>query len=134
MKNKLLPILLLLAAAAFFLWVKLHQRGKSPGVTTSKAVIAYTALRGGNKTVVYSKHALCRMDCRQIDESEVKEILNEGTVNFNKIEETKKGITYLVEGTTHDGQHVRVVFAPHDNKLTVVTVIDLEKDWLCNCG
>ncbi|MEJ7611931.1 MAG: DUF4258 domain-containing protein [Ferruginibacter sp.] len=134
MKSKLLPILLLLAAAAFFFWIKMHQRGKGPGVTTTKAITAYTALREGNKTVVYSKHALCRMDCRHIDETEVKEILKEGTVNFNRIEETNKGVTYPVEGTTHDGQHVRIVFAPNENKLTVITVIDLEKEWSCDCS
>ena len=92
------------------------------------------ALREGNKTVVYSRHALCRMNCRHIDETEVKEILKDGTVNFNKIEENDKGIPYPVEGTTHEGQHVRIVFAPHENKLTVVTVIDLDKEWECDCG
>ncbi len=133
-KNKFLPFLALLAAAIFFFWVKMHQRGKGPGVTTTKAITAYTALREGNKTVVYSRHALCRMNCRHIDEAEVKEILKDGTVYFNKIEEDDKGVSYPVEGTTHEGQHVRIVFAPHENKLTVVTVIDLDKEWECDCG
>lgn len=135
MNKKYLPFLILLAAAFFFYWVKSHQRGskKTTQVTTQAAVDAYTELKGGNRPLVYSRHAKCRMDCRHIDESEVKEILDSGTVNFTKIEEGDKGATYPVEGTTHDGQHVRIVFAPHDKEVVVVTVIDLDKEWKCNC-
>lgn len=133
-KSKTLPFLILIAAAIFFFWVKMHQRGRNPGVTTEKATDAYTAIRGGNKTVVYSRHAKCRMACRHIDESEVNEILKDGTVNFNKIEKSEKGVSYPLEGKTHDGQDVRIVFAPHENDLVVVTVIDLDKDWPCDCN
>ncbi len=129
--KKYLPVLLLLAVAFFFFWIKKHQRGQQPGVTTNVATDAYTALKGGNKTLVYSRHAKCRMECRHIDESEVKEILQDGTVNFSKIENGNKGATYPVEGTTHDGQHVRIVFAPHEREVVVVTAIDLDKNWPC---
>ena len=74
------------------------------------------------------------MDCRHIDESEVKEILQKGEINYNKIEEGDKGRSYPLEGITHDRQHVRIVFAPHESELVVVTVIDLEKEWPCNCN
>jgi len=74
------------------------------------------------------------MECRHIDESEVKEILQEGKINYNKIEEDDKGKTYPLEGITHDHQLVRIVFAPHEKELVVVTVIDLEKEWPCDCN
>jgi len=132
--KKSLPFLILIAAALFFFWIKKHQRGQTKGrVTTEIATDAYTNLRSGNKTIVYSRHAKCRMECRHIDESEIKEILDSGTVNFNKTEEDSRGVTYPVEGTTHDGQKVRIVFAPHGNEITVVTVIDLGKEWKCDC-
>jgi hypothetical protein len=124
--------LALIAAVILFFWVKQHQNGKA-GVTVSSATEAYTILRSGNKTLVYSRHARCRMDCRHIDESEVKEILQNGEVNFSKIEHSDKGETYPVEGKTHDGQNVRIVFAPHDSELVVVTVIDLGTEWKCDC-
>ena len=133
MNKRYLPYLALIAAALLFFWVKKNQRGKEPGVTVSGATTAYEELRSGNKTIVYSRHAKCRMDCRHIDESEVKEILANGTVNFSKIEHSEKGESYPVEGKTHDGQHVRIVFAPHENELTVVTVIDLDTEWKCDC-
>lgn len=133
MKNQNLPLVALLAAILFFFWVKKHQRGSKGRITAESATEAYSALRGDAKTVVYSRHARCRMACRLIDESEVKEILETGTVNFSKIESDGRGKTYPVEGTTHDGQHVRIVFAPHGQNITVVTVIDTDTDRKCDC-
>ena len=136
MKNKSYPFLILVAAALLFFWVKKNQRGKQPGRVTVDAVKDdYFALRSGNKTIKYSRHAKCRMDCRHIDESEVKEILAKGEINYNKEETSEKGITYPLEGVTHDGQHVRIVFAPKEKEIVVVTAIDLDKDWPCgNCN
>ena len=73
------------------------------------------------------------MECREIDESEVKEIWQKGILNEDKIEKSSKGSSYPLEGRTHDGQRVRIVFAPQGEKLVVVTVIDLEKEWACEC-
>ena len=73
------------------------------------------------------------MDCREIDETEVQEIWQEGVLNEKKIENGTKGISYPLEGTTHDGQRVRIVFAPKGDQLVVVTVIDLEREWPCDC-
>ena len=132
MKNKSYSLLILVAALLLFFWVKKNQRGKQPGRITVDAIKDdYFALRSGNKTIIYSRHAKCRMDCRHIDESEVKEILATGEINYNKEETSEKGITYPLEGTTHDGQHVRIVFAPKEKEIVVVTVIDLNKDWPC---
>ncbi len=134
-KKQQLSFLVLILSALFLFFVKKNQRGKNTSikdrVTVESATEAYTQLRGGNKTLSYSRHAKCRMECRQIDESEVKEILQKGEINFNKEKETEKGVTYPLEGVTHDGQHVRIVFAPNENDVTVVTCIDLDKDWPC---
>ena len=69
-----------------------------------------------------------------IDETEVKEILAKGILNSDKIETSSKGTSYPLEGRTHDGQKVRIVFAPQGEKLVVVTVIDLEKEYVCDCN
>lgn len=83
----------------------------------------------------YSKHARCRMTCRHISEAEVKDILKNGKVNYGKSDvnaaECKK--RYAVEGTTNDNQKVRIVFAPCQSEVTVVTVIDIGKEWPCDC-
>ncbi len=82
----------------------------------------------------FTKHAKCRMKCRHITQQEVKDILVNGTVNYNKSDlQDPQGPTYAVEGITADRQHVRIIFAPKQQHLTVVTVIDLENEYACNC-
>ena len=136
MLKKYFPLIALIAAAALFIWVKNNQRGKNVHIpiTADQPVRAADPFDRNTARIVYSKHALCRMDCRQIDESEVREILQKGEVNYEKIEEGPKGKTYPLEGVTHDRQHVRIVFAPHDRELVVVTAIDLDHEWECNCN
>ncbi len=86
--------------------------------------------------IEYSRHALCRMACRKIDVQEVEQILREGTINYKKSEISNLpecNRKYAVEGLTMDKQKVRIIFAPCGKKVTVVTVIDIGKDWPCNC-
>ncbi|MGG9972725.1 DUF4258 domain-containing protein [Ferruginibacter sp. SUN002] len=137
MIKKYIPYILLLLAAGLLYYTKTHQRGKTSIQTedtiTVPAEPSSSFNRNTNK-LIYSKHALCRMECRHIDESEVKEILANGEVNYDKIEKDDRGRTYPLEGVTHDKQKVRVVFAPkRDSELVVVTVIDLDRDWHCDC-
>ena len=85
--------------------------------------------------LVLTKHARCRMECRHIDESEIKEILERGRVNYSKSEpDGKPDPKYAVEGMTHDGQQVRVIFAPSKRGMVVITVIDLKEEWKCACN
>ena len=85
--------------------------------------------------IIYTRHAKCRMDCRMIDVSEVEEILQKGEINYQKSDlRGSPDPKYALEGNTHDGQHVRIVFAESARGPVVVTVIDLEKEWQCNCN
>jgi Domain of unknown function (DUF4258) len=87
------------------------------------------------KKIHYSKHAKCRMGCRNLDESEVVEILEKGEINLRKSNDRpNKCPTYALEGKTHDGQQARMVFSfCGADEVTVVTVIDLDTDWQCSC-
>ena len=73
------------------------------------------------------------MACRHVDEEEIKELLKSGTINERKIEKSSRGTAYPVEGISRDGQLLRVVVAPHEEKIVVVTVIDLRQEWSCDC-
>lgn len=82
-----------------------------------------------------TKHGACRMECRNISEAEIKDLLKTGKINYSKSEVRDKPCgTYAVEGTTKDGQNVRIVIADCDTISRVVTAIDLgmEKD-SCSC-
>ena len=149
MLKKYLPYILLAAAALLLSFIKTKQRGHAPikpaTEQTDTRITVPAVVPGDEKqeiiegfnrnttNLIFSKHARCRMECRNIDEGEVREILLKGTVNPKKIQRDKRGMTYPVEGLTHDNQHVRIVFAPKDDGLVVVTVIDLGTDWSCDC-
>lgn len=80
----------------------------------------------------FTKHARCKMECRNITQKEVREILAKGTINYNKSNlQSSRGTEYALEGITSDRQHVRIIFSPKLKHMTVVTVIDLDKDWEC---
>lgn len=84
--------------------------------------------------LILTKHARCRMDCRHITENEIKEIIHDGNVNYSKSGRSNKGDdTYAIEGYSDEHQHLRVVVAPESDGLVVITCIDLDKEWPCNC-
>ncbi len=81
----------------------------------------------------FTKHARCRMECRHITQKEVKEIVQQANINYAKSEpEAARGPKYALEGyASKDQQHVRIIVAPKERHLTIVTVIDLDEDWKC---
>lgn len=86
--------------------------------------------------IIFTKHGKCRMDCRSIDSSEVDEILKKGNINYVKSDTSSTNPCrkkYALEGMTRDNQQVRIIFSPCKNTQTVVTVIDMDTDWACDC-
>lgn len=86
--------------------------------------------------LTYTGHARCRMDCREITEPEIRKVLSKGDLNEAKsgFDTKHKNHTYAVEGYGDDGQHIRVVVTPKNGSLLVITVIDLKKEWACDCN
>jgi hypothetical protein len=102
---------------------------KSPESSNERSTLSRDVSR-----IIYTRHAKCRMDCRNIDSTEVNEILLTGEVNYQKSDlRSSPDPKYALEGNTHDGQHVRIIFANSSRGPVVVTVIDLEKEWYCDC-
>jgi len=135
--NKILPyVLLVILAVGALVFKQCNAKEKQSHTSPKTSVVAQQRGLNRNPTqILYSKHARCRMSCRQVSESEVIEILKNGTINYKKSQlqtsECKK--KYAVEGFSKDGQHLRIIFAPCNQKVTVVTCIDLETDWSCDC-
>lgn len=87
-----------------------------------------------NLPLEYSKHALCRMDCRTISEAEIEAIRKMGAVNVAKSDlKAKECPRWALEGNTKDGQEVRIIFAQCTDKMVVVTAIDTGEDHYCDC-
>lgn len=84
------------------------------------------------RPVVYTRHARCRMDCRHIDEQEVAAVLATGRHDPSR---TRKGpcTSHALEGPDSDGGPLRIVFAACAKETKVVTVIDLDDSFPCDC-
>ena len=94
-----------------------------------------TGLDRSSSHLILTKHARCRMECRDISEDEIKEILHDGNINYMKSDiNNERGATYALEGYSHDHQHLRVIFAPKKDEIVVVTCIDIDKEWHCDCN
>ena len=83
---------------------------------------------------VFTKHARCRMDCRQFTQSEVLDVIQNGHINRRKSNPKDRPCpTVAYEKTTVDGQKARVVTAACEAVTKVVTVIDLGRKYACKC-
>ena len=113
---------------------KIEKIKKDKTVTPPANDKVTAGIKRNTTKFIYTKHARCRMDCRHIDESEVKGILKDGTINYAKSQYANTdNPKYAVEGWSHDKQHLRIVFAPTEDALVVVTCIDLENEFECHC-
>ena len=83
----------------------------------------------------YTKHGACRMKCRNITEAEIKQLLTNGKVNYDKSGVHDKPFpTYAIEGSTTEGQKLRIIIADCDTISRVVTAIDLKmENDTCDC-
>ena len=110
-------LILLVGMAAYALWqyTQQHNQPEPP-----------------LQNITYTKHARCRMQCRQIDETEVAEIIAQGHINKQKSNAADKPCpTIAYEGISHDKQHLRIVAAQCSDALKIVTCIDLKTDFPC---
>ena len=138
---KAIPYLLLIVLALAVVFIRMCRTGSFssadyPNQKTSpeRGVNRNRGFDRRTSFLEYTPHAQCRMDCRHINKEEVEEIMHTGKINYRKSEAHARPCpTYALEGTTHDNQRIRIVFAQCDFKTKVVTTIDLDRDWICDC-
>lgn len=124
-------IVLLFIATLLFFFNNRHKAFKQFPASSNGTIQNYN-IDVGN--LIYTKHARCRMKCRKVDESEVKEIIEKGNINLKKSNSSDKPCpTIAYEGFSHDNQHLRIVVADCEPRDKVITVIDLETDFKCDC-
>jgi hypothetical protein len=81
-----------------------------------------------------TRHAKCRMDCREISMDDIEEVMEKGVINLGKSDKADRPCpTYALQGTTRDGEYLRVVFAQCGDETRVVTCYNLKKDFECHC-
>lgn len=134
--HKYFPVLLLailLAIAWRWQWWRSPQKSSPEGPPIPEMVDDVPEF-DRTARLEYTVHARCRMECRHVTEKEVQEIMAQGRIDLAKSNlHDRPCPTYALEGYSHEGQHLRIVFAPCDDATRVVTCIDLDKRWSCNC-
>lgn len=85
--------------------------------------------------LIYTKHAKCRMECRNITEADIREVIREGRENAAKSNRGDRPCpTIALEDKMGDGRELRIIFARCDDGETkVVTCIDRSNDYECVC-
>jgi hypothetical protein len=121
-RRAVLPILLLVVAFLVFIIRRWNEPVRKEAFDRTPAKLIYT------------KHALCRMGCRQIDKDEINEILKKGIINFNKSNQRDRPCpTFALQGRTSSGESLRVIVAQCATETKVITCYNLEEEFACDC-
>lgn len=132
--GNLASMITIILLALLALWIKKCQHSNEKSTRTTTTEVGDWR----HHKLIYTKHARCRMECRDITEAEVENILNSGVINEAKSKEEDAEAdghcpTFALEGNTADGQHVRIVFGACDKITKVITAIDLGVEHSCDC-
>ena len=132
-RNPWLSAILLVFLVLFLLLRNYYSGSEVPSDRNADTGSASGPARDPSR-LSYSKHARCRMECRNIDKDEVEEILTTCSINFAKSDTGSTGDPrYALEGITSDKQRVRIVVAAAEHATVLVSCIDLDRDWPCRC-
>ncbi len=83
---------------------------------------------------IFTKHALCRMDCRKISEDDIKNIVSQNHINEYKSNLNDQPCpTKAFEGKNNKGEDLRIVVGECASEKKIITVINLDKDYPCYC-
>lgn len=100
-----------------------------------------------NTEIYFSKHAVCRMECRQIRTTDVEQVLQTGIVNLKR--SSNVATTQLILFASQipyqyrdcvsrysleqfiKSRNIRIVISACHNRCFVITCIDLENYWPC---
>jgi hypothetical protein len=123
-------LLILLVVVAGMLLIKFFYFDRYP--TGSNAADANFR---DTSAIILTRHAKCRMNCRDISLQEIKDIMVNGKENPAKSRPGKKGdITYAIDGYSSDDQHIRIILAVEKSKVILITCVDLDRKWNCSCN
>jgi Domain of unknown function (DUF4258) len=84
--------------------------------------------------LIYTRHALCRMDCRHISRGDIDEVMEKGIIFLNKSNANDKPCpTFALQGYTTQNENIRVIFAQCSGETKVVTCYNLNREFACDC-
>ena len=125
LKPAIYVVLIVFLAVIYF---RKQQHESAPVIPEKEPTVAV------DNRLIYTRHARCRMECRDITEGEIASVIASGHINQAKSDPADRPCpTLAYEGKGTDGHKLRVVIADCDERDKVVTVIDLDEDHRCDC-
>jgi len=125
MNRKYKKIVMIIFGLVAAMWTTYQNKYATPDSVSTGTI---------DKQIIYTKHAKCRMGCRFLDKSEVIDLISNGKVNKRKSNAKASPCPVVSkEKLTKDKQFSRVVYADCPSKIKVITVIDLDNKYECNC-
>src|SRR5687768_18535126 len=96
-KIALLIIVVLVIGVFYILNVRNRQENQERTIPEQSG-----SLNRDKNRLAYSRHARCRMACREVDSSEVIEILENGSINYKKTDTTgSRDPKFALEGRSN---------------------------------
>ncbi len=121
-RNVLAPLFLLLLVFVVFLIRRWNEPQRKEAFDRQPPKLTFT------------RHARCRMACRQIDADEVEEIMQNGAINFNKSNRRASPCpVFALQGRTAGGERLRVIFSQCSGETKVITCYNLDEEFECHC-
>lgn len=113
-------IILLVFAIAIVFWV--YNKIESKKSTQGKSQTQEIKDKILQSNIIYTKHALCRMECRNISKEDILEVLRNGELNHSKTTSNDSQCpTYAIEAKTKSYNKVLAIFAICDDVSKLVT-------------
>jgi len=117
------------------------------GIALGCMLVYFTLIKGKNRAywlpsnrvkemiltskITYADQVKCLMDCKNISESGMTELIRSGDVNFQESDTRKTPPSYMIDGTLAENKKIRIIISTVDS-ISKIHSIDLEKD-TCGC-
>lgn len=122
--SPLLVTLLLFSFIGLSIWWIKKELDRSPKQLSQSEKNTLRRLRSGFLT--YTVHGDCRMKCRNVSRSEIKQILSYGSYNPAKSSANR----YVIDADVN-GRSLTAIFGYSSFVTYLITVIDTGYDWPC---
>lgn len=84
--------------------------------------------------IIYTPEARCEMNCQSIFSPAVEEVIRNGALNAKASDpDAAPCPIFVLEGTSKQKAHIRVVIATCENELRIMSCTDLDQNTSCDC-
>ncbi len=106
-------------------WISIHTTGCTYQSDNTACGVPFNRRKYRPHQLKITKHAQCRMDCRQISTATVHQVFEKGTIICQKSDPAQR--KFLFEGFDRHGHRIHIVIADNQSHYSLVTVINKDQ-------